>query len=117
MVPFEKHVFVCTSGKNCPVDGDALGVHARFKALVLAAKLDSSIRINQAGCMAQCGYGPMVVVYPDNVWYAAVKVEDADAIFTEHLLGGQPVERLRFHPLKPGANKKPKAPPPAGRQL
>jgi len=113
MVPFEKHVFVCTSGKTCPVESNSPGVHARLKELVLKAGLNSSIRINQSGCMGQCGYGPMVVVYPENVWYAAVKVEDADAIFTEHLVGGKPVERLLYHPLKPGPNKKPKIPPPA----
>jgi (2Fe-2S) ferredoxin len=56
--------------------------------------------------MGQCGNGPMVVVYPENVWYCGVKVEDADAIFNEHLLGGKPVERLIYHPLQPGINKK-----------
>jgi (2Fe-2S) ferredoxin len=106
MVPFKKHVFVCTSGKVCPCEGNSLQVHARLKELIKAAGLDSVIRINQAGCMSQCGYGPMVVVYPDNVWYGAVQVGDADAIFEEHLIGGRPVERLIYHPLQPGANKK-----------
>jgi (2Fe-2S) ferredoxin len=106
MVPFRKHVFVCTSGKVCPSEGNSLQVHARLKELVQAAKLDSVIRINHAGCMSQCGHGPMVVVYPDNVWYGAVQIGDADAIFEEHLLGGRPVERLIYHPLQPGANKR-----------
>ncbi len=106
MVPFEKHVFVCTSGKVCPNEGNSLTVHARLKELVREAGLDSVIRINQAGCMGQCGNGPMVVVYPENVWYCAVRAADADAIFTEHLIGGKPVERLLYHPLQPGINKK-----------
>jgi len=106
MVPFDKHVFVCTSGKVCPAEGGSINVHARLKELVRQAGLESSIRINHAGCMDQCGNGPMVVVYPDNVWYCGVRVEDAEAIFAEHLLGGKPVERLTYHPLRPGANKK-----------
>ncbi len=106
MVPFEKHVFVCTSGKVCPTKGGSLQVHARLKELVRAAGLDSVIRINHSGCMAQCGHGPMVVVYPDNVWYCAVTAGDADVIFKEHLIGGVPVERLIYHPLRPGINKK-----------
>ena len=105
MVPFEKHVFVCTSGTVCPNEGNSLKVHTRLKDLVKEAGLDSVIRINHAGCMSQCGNWPMVVVYPDNVWYCAVRAEDADAIFTEHLVGGKPVERLRYHPLRPGSNK------------
>ncbi len=109
MVPFEKHVFVCTSGKVCPEEGVSIAVHARFKELVKQAGLSTSIRINNAGCMDQCGNGPMVVVYPECVWYCGVKPEDADIIFHEHLVGGRPVERLIYHPLHPGANKVPRA--------
>ncbi len=108
MGPFEKHVFVCTSGKTCPVEGDAILVHARLKELVHMAGLKTRIRINHSGCMDQCGHGPMVVVYPENVWYAGVKAEDADTIFNEHLVGGKPVERLIYHPAQPGPNKLPK---------
>jgi (2Fe-2S) ferredoxin len=105
MGPFEKHVFVCTSGSVCPVEGDSAGVHARLKDLVKQAGLKISIRINNAGCMDQCGHGPMVVIYPENVWYSHVRVEDADAIFREHLVGGRPVERLIYRPERPGPNK------------
>jgi (2Fe-2S) ferredoxin len=106
MAPFEKHVFVCTGGKVCPVEGNSGAVHARLRELVKLAGLESSIRINHAGCMEQCGHGPMVVVYPDNVWYCGVKIEDADAIFGEHLCGGHPIERLLYHPEHPGINKR-----------
>ena len=106
MGPFEKHVFVCTSGSVCPVEGDSVTVHARLKQLVKHAGLADKIRINNSGCMDQCGHGPMVAVYPDNVWYCHVKVEDVEAIFNEHLIGGKPLERLIYRPAKPGANKR-----------
>ncbi len=102
---FEKHVFVCTSGDWCPTrDGDGLGVHARLKQLVKEAGLNERIRINNSGCFNQCGHGPMVVVYPEDVWYAGVTVADADEIFSQHLVGNQPVARLRYH-APPGSNK------------
>jgi (2Fe-2S) ferredoxin len=105
---WEKHVFVCTSGSWCPaVDGDGLGVHARLKALVKQAELGGRVRINHAGCFDQCGHGPMVVVYPENVWYARVTPEDAEEILTSHLIGGQPVERLRYR-ATPGKHKLPR---------
>ena len=63
------------------------------------------VRINKAGCFSQCGRGPMIVVYPDDVWYAGVTESDLDEIFTSHIVGGRPVERLRYDPGKPGANK------------
>ena len=105
MVLFEKHVFICTTGPICPVDADAKGLHGRLKQLVNDAGLSSRIRVNNAGCFGQCGHGPLIVVYPENVWYAGVRPDDADQIFNEHLVGNRPVERLRYHPAGPGGNK------------
>ena len=107
-VIWEKHVFVCTSGKYCPeVDGDELGVHAALKRQVAAAGLKGRVRVNHSGCMDQCGHGPMVVVYPEAVWYAGVRPEDVEEIVREHLAGGRPVERLRYR-NRPGKNKLPR---------
>jgi (2Fe-2S) ferredoxin len=105
MGPFEIHVFVCTSGSVCPVETDSQSVHARLKELIKGAGLSSRIRINNSGCLDQCGHGPMIAVYPENVWYCRVTKEDAETIFREHLVGGSPVERLLYYPEKPGANK------------
>jgi (2Fe-2S) ferredoxin len=46
----------------------------------------------------------MVVVYPEQVWYGHVTVEDTAVIVREHLLGGQPVERLRYVKAKPAVS-------------
>jgi (2Fe-2S) ferredoxin len=103
-----RHVFVCTSGKYCPeVDGDGRGVHARLKELVAAEGLNKTVRVNHSGCLDQCGHGPMIVVYPDSVWYWGVQVEDVDEIVREHLRDGRPVERLRYR-NRPGKNKLPR---------
>ncbi len=37
------------------------------------AGLEADIRINKAGCFSRCGHGPMMVVYPENVWYHGVQ--------------------------------------------
>jgi toluene monooxygenase system ferredoxin subunit len=47
----------------------------------------------------------MIVFYPEGVWYAGVQESDLEEIFTSHIVGGRPVERLRYDPGKPGANK------------
>jgi (2Fe-2S) ferredoxin len=109
MGQFEKHVFICTSGDWCATkDGDSLAVHAYLKKRVAEAGLKERIRINHSGCLDQCGNGPMMVIYPENVWYWGVTLDDAQAIFEEHLLGGQPVERMIYRPAKPGKNKLPR---------
>jgi (2Fe-2S) ferredoxin len=109
MGQYRTHVFVCTSGDTCPTQGD-VEQHVKFlRAEALRAGLKTEVRINKAGCFSQCGHGPMIVVYPDDVWYAGVRQEDLKEIFESHILGGKPVERLVYDPGVKGANKKPDA--------
>lgn len=104
--PFETHVFVCTSGEYCPEkDGNSKEVHKKFKELVSKAGLKSRVRVNNSGCLDQCGHGPMVVVYPAGIWYSHLSVKDVPLIVDEHLVKGCPVESLRYHPRKAGGNK------------
>lgn len=101
MGQYEKHVFVCTTGKVCPRQG-ALEVIDILRRNVKSAGLADRIRINKSGCMSQCGYGPMVVVYPEDVWYCAVRPEDAERIFEEHLVGGRPHVSTLYRGETPG---------------
>jgi (2Fe-2S) ferredoxin len=109
MEPYEVHIFVCTSGGSCPLQG-AEDVHAYLREAVQRAKLKTKVRVNHSGCLDQCGHGPVLVVYPENVWYSHVTVEEAETIFTRHILGGRPVDDLRFQPPGPGAHKLAKTP-------
>ena len=104
MGQYERHVFVCTHGKTCPTQG-AAEVHAELKRRVKEAGLKGRVRVNHAGCMNQCGNGPMVVVYPEDVWYAHVDVEGARRIAEEHLCGGR-VVREYLYVAPPGDNKR-----------
>jgi len=67
---------------------------ARVKALKLAGP--GKVRINTAGCLDRCKQGPVIVVYPEAVWYSYVDQEDIDEIIREHLQNGRIVERLRI---------------------
>jgi (2Fe-2S) ferredoxin len=104
MGQYRHHVFVCTSGKHCARAG-ADDVYATLKKGVKEAGLKGVVRVNQAACMNQCGHGPMVVVYPDDVWYADVNVTGARQIVHHHLVGGRPLEGFRYH-APPGDNKR-----------
>jgi (2Fe-2S) ferredoxin len=103
MGQYKHHVFVCTSGTICPSQG-ADAVHAALKRGVKDAGLKGAVRVNHAGCMNQCGHGPMVVVYPDDVWYHGVDVYGAQRIVREHLAGGRVVDAYRYV-APPGDNK------------
>jgi len=103
MGQYERHVFVCTSGGTCPGQGSD-AVYAVLKKGAKDAGLKGRVRVNHAGCLSQCGHGPMVVVYPEDVWYAGVDVHGAERILREHLIGGRAVESYRYV-APPGDNK------------
>jgi (2Fe-2S) ferredoxin len=54
------------------------------------------VRINQAGCLDRCAGGPVLVVYPEAVWYTYVDKQDIDEIISSHLQQGKVVERLKL---------------------
>jgi len=95
-------VFLCTNERDgsasrpscLPRGGKKL--KGAFKDAIKEAGLKHKVRANEAGCLDQCEHGPVVVVYPEAVWYGFVKVEDVEEIVAEHLVKGRPVERLRL---------------------
>lgn len=99
---YKHHVFFCCNqrkpGENCCQDrkADELRDYAknRVKALGLAGK--GMVRVNKAGCLDRCDEGPVIVVYPEEVWYTYVDKSDIDEIVDEHLAHGRIVERLRI---------------------
>jgi len=105
MGQYQTHVFVCTSGDDCPVQGDVEGFVKYLRGEAVKAGLKDAVRVNKAGCFSQCGHGPMMVVYPENVWYAGVKESDLPEIFESHIKNGTPVQRLVYDPGVKGANK------------
>lgn len=98
---YQRHVFFCTNqrdaGKECCQDHNASAmrdyVKSRVKELGLAGP--GKIRINNAGCLDRCSLGPVLVVYPEGVWYSYADHADLDEIINEHLIAGRVVERLK----------------------
>jgi (2Fe-2S) ferredoxin len=99
---FERHVFICVNRrdpgnpKGCCAEKGAEAVREEFKHQLHARGLKGRFRANAAGCLDQCARGVSVVVYPEQVWYGGVRVEDVSEIIDSHLVGGAPVERLRM---------------------
>ncbi len=101
--PFERVLFVCTSGKTCPTQGSE-AIHAALKEACFAAGLGDSVRVNKSGCFSQCGHGPMVVAFPAGRWYAGVRIEDVPELVEAEIREGKPLERLLHRPAKAGKN-------------
>ena len=100
---FHKHVFFCTNqredGSSCCGKFAAQKardyVKRRVKELGISGD-ENRVRINSAGCMDRCDEGPVLVVYPEAVWYTYVDETDLDEIVEQHLKHGRIVERLKI---------------------
>lgn len=96
---YAHHVFFCLNGrapghpKGCCMERGAEPVFNYFKQRVKDLGIPST-RVNRAGCLDRCEHGPVIVVYPEGVWYRCATKEDAEEILQQHLLKGKPVERL-----------------------
>ena len=100
---FQRHAFVCVNAEACaPLGAEA--VHKAMKDELRAAGLKEVHRVNKAGCLGQCGHGPIVVVYPEGVWYSHVTPEDGVRIWREHVVGGRPVASLLYETEATGTN-------------
>jgi (2Fe-2S) ferredoxin len=97
---FQRHVFVCINErpadhpKGCCKGRGGVEVRDALKAELSKRGLSKAIRANNAGCLDQCEHGVAVVVYPEQVWYGGVTVDDVAEIVEKHLVGGEPVARL-----------------------
>lgn len=99
---YRRHVFFCVNqreaGETCCANFGARQMrdYAKQRIKDLGLHGEGEMRINMAGCLGRCEQGPVIVVYPEEVWYTYVDEEDIDEIIEEHLLNGRVVERLRI---------------------
>lgn len=96
---YASHVFFCTNERpagherGCCKSKGSEKIRNYMKARAKELGL-SGVRVNAAGCLDRCSLGPVVVIYPEGVWYRCATVEDAEEILQKHLTGGGRVERL-----------------------
>jgi NADH-quinone oxidoreductase subunit F len=88
-------VLVCTGG-GCIASG-ALEISAAFTKELEEMGLAETNQVVETGCLGPCAVGPVVLVYPDGVFYQDVKLADVHEIVAEHLLKGRVVDRLVSH--------------------
>lgn len=99
---FKHHVFFCINqrddGRASCGDCGAPAAQKYAKQRIKELNLNGAgkVRINQAGCLDRCELGPVLVVYPEGVWYTYVDNRDVDEIIESHLKSGKIVERLRL---------------------
>ncbi|MBR5906854.1 MAG: NADH-quinone oxidoreductase subunit NuoF [Bacteroidales bacterium] len=82
-------------GTGCKASQSHL-ISENFKKLIADNNLEGKVEVITTGCFGFCEKGPIVKIIPDNTFYTKVKPEDAEEIFTEHIIGGKRVNRLLY---------------------
>lgn len=96
---YKFHVFCCTnqrpagSDRGCCAAKSAEKLRNYMKARAKELGIEQT-RINASGCLDKCEAGPVLVVYPDGVWYRYSSESDIDRILIEHMKNGRPVADL-----------------------
>lgn len=96
---YAAHVFVCCNRRpdghkrgSCAAAGsEALRDYMKARAKQLGLP---GVRVNMAGCLDRCEFGPAMVIYPEGIWYKIATNADVDEILETHLRRGGRVERL-----------------------
>ena len=101
MESYARHVLVCTGG-FCSPDRRGREIYALLARLLQRESLlfgPTRVKRGETPCLGVCAGGPVVVVYPEGIWYASVTPALLERIVVEHLKGGRVVEEAVFHRL------------------
>ena len=109
MSRFIKHIFICNNerkkddARGCCTSRGAADLIDYAKKKIHDMGLKGKVRVNKAGCLDACQYGPAMVVYPEETWYTPKSIEDMEEILSEHITHDRVVERLKIDFAKKGA--------------
>ena len=101
MEPYSRHVLVCTGG-FCSPDRAGRTLYALLPVLLEREGLlfgPGRVKRGETPCLGVCSGGPIVVVYPEGVWYGEVTPQMLERIVVEHLRDGRVIEEAVIHRL------------------
>ncbi len=93
-MPKRLDVLVC-SGAAC-ISNDSTTIKNKLLAAIKDAGIEDEVAVVETGCMGPCELGPVMLVYPDGVFYIRLKEADVEEIVKEHFIKGRPVKRLQW---------------------
>lgn len=107
MTYYRYQMFFCINqkaeAKACCANHQAQAMrdYAKSKLKKLGLHHVGACRANTTSCLGRCDEGPILVIYPEGVWYSYKTHHDIDLIIEQHIIHGQPVEQLLLSSLPP----------------
>ena len=101
MESYSRHVLVCT-GDFCSPDRRGRQLYSLLAELLAREDLlfgPTRVKRGETPCLGVCSSGPIVVVYPEGIWYSDVTPTLLERIVVEHLKRGKPIDEAIFHRL------------------
>ncbi len=104
---YQQHIFLCINerdnNKDCCAKRGAKPLlnYLKTRIKMLDDKKEKKIRVSSAGCLGRCEDGPVLVIYPEGIWYYCETEKDIDEIIEKQIVNKQIVTRL----LLPNENK------------
>ena len=99
---YKRHIFFCNNirknGKQCCSQKNAKEFYKYAKDKLRANNTlgKGFFGVSESRCLGRCEDGPVIVIYPDNIWYTYVDKEDIDEIIQTHIKNGKIVDRLKI---------------------
>lgn len=93
------HILVCSSSringqqKGFCLSKDSVRIIGRFLEEIADRELEDEIMVTNTGCLSLCTKGPIVIIYPEGIWYGGVTDDDVEDIL-DALENGETLERL-----------------------
>jgi len=100
MAGYKKHIFICENLRDAESGRVSCGQHhsallrSQLKEKLRSEGLHKTHRVSSSGCLGQCQHGPVMVIYPQAVWYGGVTEDDLEEIVRKSVLGEQIITRL-----------------------
>ena len=87
----EKHILVC-HGTGC-TSSKSPKILEKFREIIKEKNIEN-VRVIKTGCFGLCAKGPIVIIRPEDTFYAMVTPDDCEEIIQKHIIEGEKVERL-----------------------
>jgi (2Fe-2S) ferredoxin len=94
MEKYRANLLMC-AGTGCVASGTPK-VRAALQEELEKRGLADEIKIVLTGCNGFCAEGPVMLVYPEEIFYQKLTVEEIPKLVEEHFLKGRPYEKLMF---------------------